>query len=65
MKNLIEDVKIKILSVYYRFLCVASNAVLKKWLVDNGVECRARERKEVLIRLVTQHIQNTGKTFNL
>ena len=46
-------------------LCVASNAVLKKWLVDNGVECRARERKEVLIRLVTQHIQNTGKTFNL
>ena len=42
---------------------MCSNAVLKKWLVDNGVECHARERKEVLIRMVTQHIQITGKTL--
>ena len=62
MRNLIADVEIILLRY---LIAVCSNAVLKKWLIDNGVECRARERKEVLIRLVTQHIQNTGKTFNL
>lgn len=41
----------------------AKAAVLKKWLGENGVKCRSKEKKDDLVKMVAQHIKSTGKRF--
>ena len=38
---------------------------LKKWLQENGVKSRSRDKKDDLVRQVVAHIKETGKTLNL
>ena len=40
-------------------------ALLKKWLQENGVKCRCKDKKEDLVRMAAQHIKETGKSFYL
>ena len=38
--------------------------VLRKWLQENGLKCRSKDKKDDLARMVAVHIKQTGKTFN-
>ena len=39
--------------------------LLKKWLQENGVKYRSKDRKDELARLAALHIRDTGKVFEV
>jgi len=40
-------------------------ALLKKWLQENGVKCRSKDKKDDLAKMAALHIRETGKTFQI
>ena len=39
-------------------------ALLRRWLLENGVRCRSKEKKEEIVRMAALHLKQTGKTFS-